>query len=380
MEQLCSFRRLCRKTKPLAGCCTGQAKPAKKRTAGNDRNGFLTHSFQPFWAFYGSREKAEREFFGSLSNICSYYDLLVPDVSGEAFPQNIYKAWQITAERIQHIDNKMDCIILKDEQHAASIATVRQFNTNMTLYYTPARPLWKLAQTAKAQPLAEVLTAVFAYLHQVVGIPWFTGQGSYLNGQYSYVEDMINEDEYNYANGDEDGDENPVNEDKSYREIQLGELYTLQNAGHHLYKLISDPQTAATMEDTILKYSRDDGRDNDWAILAIGFAQLYRQYPERSFFDHIHPELYYPEIEERICADQYISFYWSGNDSLNDTIFEVINCDLQEKGVADEPISLEVFDTLDNKGTDNFGFETRLLPLINRLVELLNKYDHDECE
>jgi hypothetical protein len=380
MEQLCHIRRVHRKAKPFAGRSTGQAKSIKKRTAGNDRNGFLTHNFQPFWACYGNRERTEKEFFGSLSNICSYYDLSVPDVSQEVFPQNIYKAWAITTERIQQIDKKLDCIILKDKQHIASIATVRQFNTDMTLYYIPARPLWKWVQTAKQQDLAEVVLAVFAYLHQVVRIDWFTDRGSYLGGQYNYVEEMINEDEYDYDNKNEDEIDPEMDEDKAFREVQLGELYTLQNAGHHLFRKISHSETLKRMEDTVLEYSYDEKRDNDWAILAIEFVQLYRQYPERSFFDHIHPELFYPEIEERICADQYISFYWSGNDTLNDTVFDMINCELQEKGVTDEPITMEIFDTPENKGTDNFGFETRLLALINRLVDLLNKNDYDDDE
>ncbi|MBS1527513.1 MAG: hypothetical protein JST19_17835, partial [Bacteroidetes bacterium] len=351
-----------------------------KRTAGNDRNGFLTHTFQPFWACYVNKERAEKEFFCSLSNICQYYDLNVPDVSNEAYPQNIYKAWQVTAERIQHIDKKMDCIILKDKRHVASIATVRQFSTDMTLYYIPARPLWNYVQTAKMQPLAEVVISIFAYLHQVAKIDWFTEPGSYLGGQYNYVEEMIHEDEYDYEIKDDDTVDPISDEDKAFRELQLGEIFTLKNAGHHLYRKIGDSETLTRMEEIVLDYSHNETRDNDWAILAIEFVQLYREYPERSFFDNIHPELYYPEIEERVIPDQYISFYWSGRDSLNDTIFDIINCELQEKGVTDEPITVEVFDILENKGTDNFGFETRLLALINRLVDLLNNNDYDNDE
>src|ERR1700744_4483624 len=261
MEQLCAVGRVRRKAKPFAGCCTGQAKPSKKRTAGNDRNGFLTHAFRPFWACYGNRERAEKEFFCSLSNICAYYDLFVPDVSGETFPQNIYKAWQVTPERIQEIDKKLDCIILKDATHVASIATVRQFNTDMTLYYIPARPLWRWVQTAKQQDLAEVVIAVFAYLHQVVRIDWFTDQGSYLGGQYNYVEEMIKEDEYDYDNQNEDEIDTEMDEDKAFRQIQLGELYTLQNAGHHLFRKICHSETLKRMEDTVLQYADNEQRD-----------------------------------------------------------------------------------------------------------------------
>jgi hypothetical protein len=380
VEQLCTIRRVRRQAKSFTRCCTSKAKPIAKRTNGNDRNGFLTHTFQPFWACYVNKERAEKEFFCSLSNICQYYDLQVPDVSNETYPQNIYHAWQVTAERIQHIDKKMDCIILRDKQHVASIATVRQFSTDMTLYYIPARPLWNLVQSAKMQSLADVVISLFAYLHQVVKIEWFSESDTYLGGQYNYVEEMIHEDEYDYEINEDDSI-NPIkDEDKAFRELQLGELYTLKNAGQHLYRKISNSDTLNRMEETVMNYSHDEQRDNDWAILAIEFVQLYREYPERSFFDNIHPELFYPEIEERVHPDQYISFYWSGRDCLNDTVFDIINCELQEKGVTDEPITLEVFDTLEKKGTDNFGFETRLLALIDRLIELLNKYDYDDDE
>src|ERR1700761_4684330 len=98
MESLCRVGRLRRKTKQITGRCASQEKPLTKRTIRNHRNAFLNHKFQPLWACYGNRERAENEFFRSLANICKYYDLAVPDVSREAFPQNIYKAWEITAQ------------------------------------------------------------------------------------------------------------------------------------------------------------------------------------------------------------------------------------------------------------------------------------------
>src|ERR1700760_32617 len=103
METLCRVGRIRRKTKSIAGHCASQEKPIKKRPIGNNRNAFLNHSFQAFWACYSNRERAEKEFFCSLSNICQYYHITVPDVSREAFPQSIYKAWSTTAERIQQI-------------------------------------------------------------------------------------------------------------------------------------------------------------------------------------------------------------------------------------------------------------------------------------
>jgi hypothetical protein len=366
MESIRAIRQVHRTTRQATRCGTGTAQSFKKRTTRNHGNGFLTHAFRPFWAFDGNKARAEKEFFRSLANICTYYDLLIPDVADLTFPQNIYRSWEITAERITAIDKHLDCIILKDEQHTATLATIRQFNTDMTLYYIPVKPLWNWIQQAKHQDITEVIIAVFAYLQQVVQVPFYTEQGSYLHNQYSYLDEMINEDIEN----DEEED--------AYRQEQLDELYTLQNAGIHLYRQISDPQKLEQMETTVLNYSNTENCNEDWAILAIEFVQLYNSYPTRSFFDNIRPDLCHPEIEERIYAEQYISFYWSGTDCLQDSLFEMINCDFQEKGITDEPIAVELFDTLTEKKNENFGFEIRLLALLNRLCELLSNYDYDQ--
>jgi hypothetical protein len=365
METIRTIQQVNRKPRPLTRCGAGTAQPVKKRATRINRNGFLTHTFQPFWAYEGNKARAEREFFRSLANLCTYYDLRIPDVTGLTFPQNIYRSWETTAERIKAIDQQLDCIILKDEQHEATLATIKQFSTGMTLYYIPVKPLWNWVQQAQQQALSEVVIAIFAYLHHVAGVPFYTEQGSYLHQQYNYLEEMINEDMQN----DEEED--------AHRQEELNELYTLQNAGIHLYRKIIIPQTLEQMEDLILKYSKSETCNPDWAILAIEFLQLYQNYPTRSFFDNIRPDLCHPEIEERVYAEQYISFYWSGNDCLQDSLFCMIDSEFQESGITDEPITVELFNTLTEKKDENFGFETRLLALINRLCELLNKHDND---
>ncbi|SDE35082.1 hypothetical protein SAMN05216464_105312 [Mucilaginibacter pineti] len=365
METIRTIQQVNRKPRPLTRCRAGSAQPVKKRTTRINRNGFLTHTFQPFWAYEGNKARAEKEFFRSLENICTYYDLLIPDVTGLTFPQNIYRSWEITAERIKAIDKHLDCIILQDDTFTATLATVRQFDTGMTLYYIPVKPLWNWVQQAKQQALSEIVIAIFAYLYQVVQVPFYTEQSSYLHHQYHYLDEMINEDMEN----DEEED--------AYRREQLDELYTLQNAGIHLLRQISDPQQLTNMDTLVLNYSKAEKCDNDWAILAIEFVQLYNNYPDRSFFDHIRPDFCHPEIEERIHADQYMSFYWSGNDCLQESLFCMIDSEFQEAGITDEPTAVEVFDTLTEKKNENFGFETRLLALINRLCQLLTHHDND---
>jgi len=112
-------------------------------------------------------------------------------------------------------------------------------------------------------------------------------------------------------------------------------------------------------------------------MVAKGFLSLYQQYPQRSVFDHIHSGLLYPQDEDRISAEQYISFYWSGNDCFQDCLFEMIDNHFQEIAYIDEPVHITLFDCLPSNVTPDFDFESRLFELIDNLSQLLNKYDHE---
>ncbi|WEA01764.1 hypothetical protein [Mucilaginibacter sp. SJ] len=193
MEDIRTVRNFRRETQQVARCRRNKAQLFKKRTTRNGTNGFLNHAFEPFWLFSGNGEKAEEQFFRSLTHLCEHYDLLLPDVSGSAFPQNIYHAWKVTAERIKAIDKKLDLIILNDDTHEAVLATISNFDTGRTLYYIPVKPLWKWVNEPGHQAVAEVVTGIFAYLFQVVQIPMYTEYESFIGQQYRYIEDMIND-------------------------------------------------------------------------------------------------------------------------------------------------------------------------------------------
>lgn len=365
MENLCTVRAVHSTTQPSARCGGNTAQPIKKRAPRHSSNGFLNHTFKPFWLFDGNTARAETEYFRSLVNLCKYYDLQFPDVSGLSFPQNIYQSWSITNERVKAINNKLDCIILKDESHEAVLAVTTQYDTGRTLYYVPVKPLWKWVSDAQQQPVAEVVTAIFAYLYQIVQIPMYSDYNTFLADQYRYVEDMINEE----MNEDDA-------EETAYREEQLDELSTLQNSGIKLGRLMGEKHRLENIEDIVLNYANAEIRDNNLAILAIEFVQLYKAYPNRTIFDAIRPDLYYPEINERIKAEEYISFYWSGNDSVIETVMSMIDCSFQEMGITDEPIDVVLFDNTEISKQETFGFESRFFPLLDRLCTLLNQFDN----
>ncbi|WP_439698188.1 hypothetical protein ACFGVS_08015 [Mucilaginibacter sp. AW1-7] len=369
MEDTAIIRGVRRQTKPLAGRRGGTTQPASKRTARHSRNGFLNHRFLPFWVFKGNRGRAEIEYFRSLSNICSYYNLHIPDMFSLAFPQNIFSSWESVAGQIKAIDKKMECIIVQDVDHIATLATLKRMNTGSTLFYVPVRPLWHWGQVAEQQPIAELVTALFAYLYQVVKIPFYAEDNSYLKYQYDTLFEWVTEQM--------DGDDE---DEKEFKELELDTLYLMQNAGIHILRSISNPCWMERMESVVIAYTDLPEKDLEWALLAIDFLQLYQQYPDRSVFDHIRPDLYHPEEEDRIRAEQYISFYWSGNDCFTDTLDDLINTNFQEIVVMDEPIAVQLFDTMNETVPEDFDFETRLFDLINKLSTLLHQYDHEERE
>lgn len=364
METATAIRQIGGKIRPPARCQRGATQPGKKRTAMVSRNGFLKHEFKPFWAFEGNRDRAEREFLGSLSRLCNYYALPVPPPVNNVFPQSIYQTWQIVSEALKTKDKQLECIIACDEMHTATLATVSRYDTGMNLYYIPVRPLWHWVQSSQAQKLAELLLSVCAYLHQVVQIPFFTENGSYVGSQYQMMEDWVHDDE----------------QEEEERQKQLDELYIRHNAGLKLHEQIRNPHYLEQFKHITENFCPVDNWENEWKTIAVEFLQLYCTYPQRSIFDNIHSGLLYPEDEDRIYADQYISFYWSGNDCFSDTLFDTIDCNFQEIAYMDEPMCLLKFDHLPENSRPDFDFEDRLFELVWRFCKLLNDHDYEERE
>ena len=359
-----AIRHVNRQIKPSARCQRDTAQPAKKRTAGHRRNGFLTHEFKPFWAYEGNKDRAEREFLCSLSQLCNYYGLTVTPSANEVFPQSIYQTWQTVCEALKAKDKRLECFIACDDSHTATLATVSRYDTGMNLYYIPVRPLWHWVQSSQAQKIAELLLCICAYLHQVVGIPFYTENGSYVGCQYQMIEDWVNDDE----------------QDEEDRQQQLDELYVMHNAGLKLHEQIRTPQYLERFADVVENFCPADNWEQKWQAIGMEFLQLYRQYPQRSIFDNIHSGLLYPEDEDRISADQYISFYWSGDGCLADTLFDTVNCNFQEIPYMDEPMYLQKFDRLPENDSPEFDFEDRLLEQVWNFCKLLNDHDDDERE
>ena len=368
MENLSIIRTTGRQIRPPARCRRGQAQPVKKRTRRADGNGFLNHSFPPFWSFSGNRDRVAREYFNSLANLCQYYQIPVPQTD-LPFPQNIYSSWQEVEKQVKEIDRENHCLIVQDKGKKAVLAVVKTFDLSHCLFYIPVKAYWQWSQCAEQERITELVTVIFAYLHQVVDIPFYAESGSFMDCQYDTLEQWISEAE-DEGNTDE--------EEKAWRQRQEDTLYEMKRAGGHIMPIIKNPDWLKKMYSVVMTFQHRDKHELEWGLLAIEFLQLYRQYPKRSLYDCVGEDLLYPEEEERISVAQYTSFYWSDNDCFEDELLRMINCSFQETPVMDEPTTVYSFDKMPDPERKDFDFENRLFDLIERLRDLLNLYEHEE--
>lgn len=367
MENTAIIRQTGSGLRPSAGRRRGQAKSFAECTCGTGRDGFLNHQFLPVWGYEGNRGRLEREYIHSLSNLCQYYQLPLPEMTEINFPQNIYCSWQTIAGLLKEIDPDLSCMIIQDRGKRATLATAKTYGLGQDLFYIPVRAYWNWACCAQQQHIAELVTVIFAYLYQVVGIPFYGDNGTFIGSQYDTLYQWMMDSE------EDDDDEN-----KAYREHQEDTLYELERAGNHILRLIQNPHQLKQLYSVVTGFHHRDKAELEWELLGIEFLQLYRRYPKRSLNDCTCPDLLFPDGDERISPEQYTGFYWSAYDCFADELDELINCTFQEIAVMDEPVSVQVFDKMPASPNEAFDFENRLFDLMERLKELLMQYDHEE--
>jgi hypothetical protein len=363
METASVIRKPRRAVRPLAGRKRSTAKPVKKRTAGTHRNGFLNHSFNPFWGVaFKDWRSAGREFFVSLENLCNLYGWTKPDVSGLSFPDNISEAYKrIVAQQPRSFEP--DIKICQDKEHGCCLVTQKTLDTNYHLYYIPVRPLWKMRAVKTEKPLYRLMLVVFGYLYQVAGVPFFTEPGT-IDSNYDTIKNWI----------DEEGD----SEDKIFRKRQKDELQLLKMAGDTLLPEVGKPFKLKELVTGLVRYQRSANCDTCFAEVVYEIIKLVKDYPKRAIKETMYYEEEQDEDSQTIYWEQYISFYWSGEDCLSETLYQMVNDEFQEMGYQEEPVNRQWFDKPQGMPCHVFDYEPRLLSLIDRLCELLNDYDYEE--
>lgn len=360
MATASTIQKICRTARPLTRCAGNKGKPFAKRTPATHRNGFLKHRFLPIWDGDNKGwQQLEREFFSSLSTLCSLYKWQIPDVSAYPFPQNVWQAY--TEIELKSREMNCNCLIVADEDHRATLVVTKQYCTNYTLYYIPVKPLWRLLSNATGQSLALAFVQVFKYLNRVSGVAWCE-EGNYIMNGYDVISDWITE-----AEDDDEAD---------YRDEQLNEIVLLKEECSKIGQLLShSPFQLADLQARLADYEKSSEWNLETGTFFRDFCRFCSDYPERSITASLNccPT---PDGErDRIYMEQYLSFYWSADDCLTETLYDMVNNELQEYGFQEEPVSIQWFYQPQVAEHHDFTYEQRFFELINALIEVLNKYD-----
>lgn len=365
MATASTIRKFRNRTQQIAGRKSGHTEPSVKRTAGNGSHGFLNKTFRPFWAMrFRDYKEIEDSFFRSFTNLSRVYNLPHPQLDGAVYPQNVAEAFEYLQEHFKKAKSKTECLIVRDELNPATIVTIKKFDTGQTLYYIPVNGLWQIIQCKRLEPLSNMLLSVFAYLYQIVEIPFFRDHSCYLFYEYEMISDWIEEDEGEI--------------DEEFIEQQRQDLVLMAVAGDRILNVIQQRATLEQLDNNLNVYCQSEICRKEVAELGRDFLKIYRDYPERSIFKNMQRDLFESEYLDYTHAGQYLGFYWSGNDTLNEQLFEVINNELQENSFTEEPTFIQFFNSPQESVGDDFDFEERIFSLLDRLCDLLIPYDNGE--
>ncbi len=361
MEPASKIRKVCRIPRQAKRCRSYQQTKTGNRTREFGRYGFLKHRFIPLTdgqaEHLSERDAIEIDFFRSLANLAAMYSFEPLDVSGKVYPDNIRCAYRDAQLKVKTISPHLTLIVLRDENHLATLATIRPMDLGATLYYVPVRPLWNLLHDIEQQQVAELLLSVYAYLYKVVQVPYYRDGNSYLYGTYEMIGEWVEED--------------PDSLDTEDYEAQVENLEAATCHGDSIRELLNIPCHLAAFDQRVKDFQPSYEWEQQLHQTCIKYLNLYQSYPNRSVFDNIHERLVMPQEEERIYPEQYLSFFWDYDDCIYDSLFETVNAELQEKSVMDEPVAMQLFDCPQPQQMHSLDFEEKLFELIEELNSLL---------
>ena len=204
MATLSATRTFLRKTKQTERPVGNSKRHSQSSTAPICGNDYLNHSFAPVqsevYPGLHDTKQVQTAFFKSLKNLSVLYDLEYNRDHSIPYPDNMIYAFQ-KATKALATKSDLDLVLIQNEQHIATVTTVKYFEINHTLYYIPVASLQRLLKDDAKMETANLILSIFSYLYKVHEIPYFTDDSSYLYYVYDRMESNMHEDrEYEIEN------------------------------------------------------------------------------------------------------------------------------------------------------------------------------------
>lgn len=361
MQAIPQHRTVFDRAEPFAGRGTGRKGQAGLRAGQPVAYDFLNRRFLPLCRIDGHSlpkgKNVERDFFGSLSILAGAYGFEPMDVSGKAYPYNILLAHWQAGSKIQAGDPMASLVIVQNKGKTA-LATKTVYNTGPTLFYIPVLPLHRLLNDPSKKSCAELLLSVFAYLHQIAGVPFYRDQDSYLYWQYQMIEDWLTQEPEGWEQGDLQGN--------------MDELETAAQTGDLIKALIFEKSHLEDFERRLQVFMPSNDLEKGCCDVAKAAFCLLTEYPRSTVFDYMEDLGEQQDSEEYyIKAEQYISFIADSRGWLFENLTETVNNEFNECGSIQEPVVWTVYDGSANAVLAGLEFEKRVFALIEDLCNLL---------
>lgn len=343
----------------------GNQKGQKTATPAIDvANGFLKARFLPRLESDETVQatpktvKLERDFYKSLSQLCTYYGIEPMETRQYSYPYNIRLALWDTKRQLSEKVVCFDSLKIVNVGKRHFLETTERCNIAHTLYYIPVVPIYLGLRRKCQRKAATLLLSVCTYLHRIVGIPHYADDYSFLHWQYEMIGEWIENDD------DADGTEGYKNE--LFRALWVGEI---------MWKKMGNLKNLDYFGKRITNFKSKTNTERDCLRLAKDAYALLKEYPDTSCFRFAKPYEEYEEDDdyEVVTMESVISFCGETEGVIFDTLSSSVNTQLGEYGDAEEPAIIKRFDgnEVENR---NLDFENRLFTLLDDLAYVLNHF------
>ncbi|MBO0356223.1 hypothetical protein J0656_19555 [Muricauda ruestringensis] len=341
---------------------TGRHRPLRSRFHVAD--GFLKGQFLP--RLCPSRatdvpsdpEQREAECHHSLALLCRYYGIRPMATRHFGFPYNVELAlWEVQG-KLQD-DRYGTRVSLMTEDEKWYITTTQTYGTGTVLFYIPVIPLYLLLRDKKRKHQGQLLQCVFAYLLHI-GIPFYRGAESFLHWQYEIIGEWLLENPEEWEREDFHG--------------QASQWRAAQVVGDWIEKKIRHPILLQGFQKRMDAFVPTDENERECHRVAKKFYALYRDFPNGNVFAHARGMGISEEDDETVWMDQYISFVADARgDWLSKQVKEGVNAIFNECTQMQNPTIIRAFRDIAPKERDTLGFESRLFPLLEQLIQFLTE-------
>lgn len=180
-----SISRICEMDVPSKRCRRTQKGQEKVCPPTDASNAFLKVQFyprlqEPEIVEDCNKSKLERDFFKSLSNLSQKYGLSLQHCTDIPFPYNISESIAEVRNQMKRQKVEWKEIRLIYHENSTYFAKEERYDTGHSLYYIPVIPLYTVLHKSKTKQIGELLLCVYAYLYQVLGVPYYRDDDCYL--------------------------------------------------------------------------------------------------------------------------------------------------------------------------------------------------------